>query len=532
MIDPLIAEISSTFLYTCVGLALAMLIWDTIEVGRNDAANLVNAVFGARILRRDVAVWVAGAGVVLGATFSSDVIDTARKGIFDPLQLSLYQAFAVYTAVYIVDTVLLYSYSAFGMPVSTTACLVFELLGAAFALKGFKIVYWGTAGDVVIAIICSIAISCLAGFVIQRILRGAIRERCQEYPTLRLHGGWAGGAMLAALTYFMMVKGMKSIEAVHDAHEGLVTWVAGLSAEPDSSSGMIIATWILFAAVWAFFGILIHVFLLIYQEKGARVLFPVIAVVGMICMGFAFGQNDLANCASPGLAAYNLYEHQDVAKATRVDVNRWLLFGCGFLLLFGMTTKNAQRVTRAEVHTGSMSHNVALWAPDWCITLARILIRLRRRAPTLAPPSMRTPAGKRMHYDSLRASVILTVSASVIATASSLGLPVSTTYVAFAAVIATGAADRIMQRGDAELKLARTIWVMFSWFASAIIAAVCAAGVCLLVYKLGVVGTLTGVGINLVVRRALRRRADLQEQRVREAARERQYPEEYAEPEV
>ena len=38
----------------CVG--LAMLIWDCVEVGRNDAANLVNALLGARVLRRRIAV--------------------------------------------------------------------------------------------------------------------------------------------------------------------------------------------------------------------------------------------------------------------------------------------------------------------------------------------------------------------------------------------------------------------------------------------------------------------------------------------
>ena len=38
--------------------ALVMLLWDTIEVGRNDAANLVNAVFGARVLtRRPASAW-------------------------------------------------------------------------------------------------------------------------------------------------------------------------------------------------------------------------------------------------------------------------------------------------------------------------------------------------------------------------------------------------------------------------------------------------------------------------------------------
>jgi hypothetical protein len=134
-----------------------------------------------------------------------------------------------------------------------------------------------------------------------------------------------------------------------------------------------------------------------------------------------------------------------------------------------------------------------------------------------------------MHYDVLRACVILAVSASVIATASGLGLPVSTTYVAFAAVVATGMADRIMQRGDAELKLARTIWVMFSWFAAAVIAAVSAGLVCLLVYEAGAIGIGVGIGGNLVVRWVLKKRADAQELRVREATRERMHPERYAE---
>ena len=34
-------------------------------------------------------------------------------------------------------------------------------------------------------------------------------------------------------------------------------------------------------------------------------------------------------------------------------------------------------------------------------------------------------------------------------------------------VVATGMADRIFQRGDAELKLGRSIWVIFSWVFSA-----------------------------------------------------------------
>lgn len=118
----------TAFHYVIGVIALIMLIWNTIEVGRNDAANIVNAVFGARVMPRNKAVWLAGIAVVIGAMASSPVMETARKGIFDPGALGdLQSAMYVYIAVYITNTVLLFSFSAFGMPVSTTACLVFEI---------------------------------------------------------------------------------------------------------------------------------------------------------------------------------------------------------------------------------------------------------------------------------------------------------------------------------------------------------------------------------------------------------------------
>lgn len=504
------------FLIGAGAVALGMLVWDTIEVGRNDAANLVNAVFGARVLSRRNAVYLAGVAVVLGASVSSQVLDTARKGIFDPTMLTIEMALSVYVAVYIVDTVLLYSYSAFGMPISTTACLVFELLGAAFALGGGAVVNWATAGKVLAAIFCSIVITGILAFFIQRIVRGAIRDRTRNLAVLLAHGSWIGGGMLAGLTYFMLVKGMKQIGFVKYLNEEFV-----------QAYGPIVTL----VTLWAAYGILIHVLLVTFGKRVARRLFPVLAMIGTFAMAFAFGQNDLANCAAPGLAALNLIRHWDdgVVVATSVPIAVWALAGCGLLMALGMTTRNAQRVTSSAVHTGSMAHQVRLWAPQWCLALARLMLRYRGRRPVLAPLPEVTPAGKTMHYDVLRACVILAVSASVIATASGLGLPVSTTYVAFAAVVATGMGDRIFQRGDAELKLARTIWVMFSWFAAAIIAAVCAGVVCVLVYKAQAAGIVIGVGGNLLVRRVLRKRADAQEVRVREAARERKHPELYAE---
>lgn len=509
------------FLLGAAAVAVTMLVWDTIEVGRNDAANLVNAVFGARVLTRQTAVYVAGVGVILGALAASPVMETARKGIFDPTQLTLRMALTAYVAVYIVDTVLLYGYSAFGMPVSTTACLVFELLGASFALGLFErgdphVVNWGTAGNVILAIICSIAIAGSMSFLVQRMVRGAIRDRTTNLSVLLAHGGWVGGGMLAGLTYFMLVKGMQQVSFVKYVNREIVQAYGPVLT--------VIVLWIGFAG-------LIHLLLVLLGRRAARLLFPVLAVIGTLAMAFAFGQNDLANCASPGLAALHLIWHwqEGVVQATEVKIAAWMLGLCGFLLVIGMTTRNAQRVTSAQVHAGSMAHTVRLWAPGWCVSLARRLLRHRQRRQVLAPRPELTSAGKVTHYDVLRACVILSVSASVIATASGLGLPVSTTYVTFAAVVATGMADRIFQRGDADLKLARTIWVTFSWFAAAVIAAVATGAVAILVFRAGALGIILGVGANLAVRRFMKRRADEQERRVREATRDRMHPERYAE---
>ncbi|MFQ5428828.1 MAG: inorganic phosphate transporter [Phycisphaerae bacterium] len=508
----------STFFYCVFGLAMVMLVWNTIEVGRNDAANIVNAVFGSRVLTRERAVWIAGLGVVLGATMGSQVVETARKGIFDPKLLAGFnEALAIYISVYIVNTVLLHTYSSFGMPVSTTASLVFSLLGAALAMSPTGVVKWDKAGQVILGIICSIILTAIMAFLVQRAVRGAIRDKWKSLPALLLHGGWIGGGMLAGLTYFMLVKGMKHLDFVKTLQKDVVA--------PYGAPIVILILWGLFA-------ILIHSLLVTFRKKAAGLLFPVLAIIGMLCMAFAFGQNDLANCASPGLAITKLYQIRQgggtVAEATQAEIPLWALFGCGLLLVLGMTTQGARRVTQAEVRMGSQGDQVKLWAPAWTITLAAKILRRQKPMPSLAPTITKTEEGKTLHYDPLRACVIMSVSASVITTASGLALPVSTTYVAFAAVVATGAADRIFVRGDAALKLGRAIWVVFSWFAAAGLAALSAALICRLVYQAETWGLIAALVINLAIRQVTKRRADAQEQRVRREAEERMHPEDFS----
>ena len=481
--------------------ALGMLAWDCIEVGKNDAANLINGVFGARVLTRRAAVWLAGAAVLLGALFASPVMETARKGLFDPGQLQLQQAMVVYVAAYIVDTALLHAYSAYGMPVSTTASLVFELVGAAIGVAlSLGLVRWGQVGSVLNAIGVSILLSGVAGFLVQRMFRAAIRDEHTDHMRVLLHGPWIAGLMLTWLAWFMVLKGMKVVPCVALFRTQVVERLG-------TGAFLLIG--------WGAMTLLVHMLMTLFQERLTQRLFGILAVLGMLCLAFAFGQNDLANGASPGLSAFWLWRHADVstAVATKMPIPIPLLAACGFLMVLGMNTRSAQRVTRAAVNTGSQFDHIALYAPEWCRAVARLFLRLRPAGPDLAPPAHFDDKGKRVHFDPLRAAVIMAVSASVIAFASSNGFPVSTTYVTFAAVVATGMGDRTMARGDADLKIGRAVWVVFSWFFGGLLALVCAAAVAWVLLQAGTAGLLLALAGNLVLRAYVRARSDRHEQR-------------------
>lgn len=497
-------DFSLNFIPVVTLISLGMLVWACVEVGSNDATNLVNAVFGARVLKRKTAVLIAGIFVILGATFASPVMDTVRKGIFNTGMLDATGAVSIFIAAYLVNTVLLYTYSGFGLPVSTTATLVFSLAGGAIGVTGqLGVVTWPTMGKVVGAIFISILLSGLSAFLVQRMFRGAIRKDSQKHELVLLHGPWITGMILVALSWFMVVKGMSGIPFIKNLRTDIMGELG--------TGGLLLS-------LWGIFTLLTHLLLAVTGRRGTKYLFHGTSVLGMICMSFAFGQNDLANCASPGLANWLIWK-EGLSDASQMSIPLWTLFGCGFLMFLGMRTKRAQRVTRAEINTASQQSKVNLYAPAWCIALARKLTKDEgvpqdddSEISDVAPDATRNDDGKKLHYDPLRASVILAVSACVIAFASGLGLPVSTTYVGFAAVIATGWGDRIFTRGRSDVKMGRAIWVVISWLMGALIAALASAILALMIYKLSWFGLILAFGLNFSLRIFFSKRADQHEE--------------------
>ena len=77
--------------------------------------------------------------------------------------------------------------------------------------------------------------------------------------------------------------------------------------------------------LWVIITFCIYCLMFFSKRRIYPYLFNVTSIVGMMCMAFAFGQNDLANCASPGLANFMIWS-KGFVKGTMLDVPLWFLY--------------------------------------------------------------------------------------------------------------------------------------------------------------------------------------------------------------
>ncbi len=88
-----------TFL-TGIMLFLMLLASFNLFVGvSNDAVNFLSSALGSRAASFNRVMFVAAAGVLLGCTFSSGMMEIARSGIFNPTMFTFYDVMIVFFAV-------------------------------------------------------------------------------------------------------------------------------------------------------------------------------------------------------------------------------------------------------------------------------------------------------------------------------------------------------------------------------------------------------------------------------------------------
>ena len=151
------------------GLAIS----DLIVGVSNDAVNFLNSSIGSRVAPRHWIMIIASLGILAGVTFSSGMMEVARKGIFHPQFFTMPELMIMFLAVMLTDIILLDLYNTFGLPTSTTVSIVFELLGAAVAVSVMKVIEAGQGLSTVIeyintakalAIISGILLSVVVAF--------------------------------------------------------------------------------------------------------------------------------------------------------------------------------------------------------------------------------------------------------------------------------------------------------------------------------------------------------------------------------
>ncbi|TFH36193.1 MAG: phosphate permease, partial [Bacteroidia bacterium] len=90
-----------------VGILLILAISDLIVGVSNDAVNFLNSAIGSRVAPLRVILIIATLGILIGATFSSGMMEVARKGIFNPGEFFFSDLMIIFLAVMITDILLL-----------------------------------------------------------------------------------------------------------------------------------------------------------------------------------------------------------------------------------------------------------------------------------------------------------------------------------------------------------------------------------------------------------------------------------------
>jgi len=488
----------------------ALAISDLIVGVSNDAVNFLNSAIGSKAAPKWVIFLMASLGVLIGATFSNGMMEVARKGIFHPEMFYFAEIMVIFLAVMITDIILLDMFNTFGMPTSTTVSIVFELLGAAVAVSVVKI---KTSGGMVVSelakyinsssaltIIGGILLSVFIAFTVGAIVMYLARLLFSfEYgKSLKYFGSAFGGLAITAITYFMLVKG------IHGSSYSELPLAGGETLEEWIKHNTLLVLFASFAG-WT---VIIQILSWLFKID----ILKVIVLVGTFALAMAFAGNDLVNFIGVPIAGFKSFEAWRAAGSVAPDsFSMEMLAGKSstpvyMLLISGLVmvltlilSKKAQAVTETEVNLGRQSEGMERFGSS---LIARLMVRssinFNKKAGKFVPtkvsgiiekrfiPVPLGPAGDPTTpaFDKVRASVNLVVASILISIATSLKLPLSTTYVTFMVAMGTSLSDRAWDRESAVYRISGVFAVIGGWFLTAIIAFT-VSGVIALLISLG-----------------------------------------------
>ena len=470
-------------------------IFDIFVGVSNDAVNFLNSALGCRIASFKTIMLVASIGVMLGATFSSGMMEIARSGVFNPQMFTFSEIIVIFFAVMVTDIILLDLFNSLGLPTSTTVSIVFELLGSALAAAAYTLMMDGASLanvidyinsskslTIVSGILISVAVAFVTGAVVQYITRLIFTFNFEKM--YRRVGGIFAGIALTAIFYFLVMKGAKGASFM----------------QPEWIRFMDVNTWPIVGTLFVVLSIVFHVLIIACNIN----IFKIVILAGTFSLAFAFAGNDLVNFVGVPLAAWDSYqEWQASGVAAEAFTMEGLLkptvAATGFLLFSGFVmvltlwfSKKAQIVIQTSINLSSS--NSGEQEQFGSSLPGRMIVRasmgLGKVIHQIIPMSVQKGIDRRFEpkklergetplpFDYVRASINLVVSAALIASATSLQLPLSTTYVTFMVAMGSSFADGAWDRETAVYRISGVLTVISGWFLTALSASTMAAIVC------------------------------------------------------
>lgn len=477
-------KMMETFYLVLIIVLFTLAISDLVVGVSNDAVNFLNSAIGAKAAPFKIIMLVAALGILFGATFSSGMMEVARKGIFHPDQFYFAEIMIIFLAVMLTDVILLDVYNTFGLPTSTTVSIVFELLGAAVAIALIKIsnntdsllgmsdyINSAKALAIISGILLSVIIAFAIGALVQYITRLLFSFNYQKH--MRTLGPIWGGLAITAITYFILIKGAKGSSFISE-----VT----LHYIKAHSSTILLASFV----GWSFILWLINI---VIKFNILRV----IVLVGTFALAMAFASNDLVNFIGVPLAGLRSFQEflsnpqgpdALLMSALKGDVQTAtpILLIAGLIMVVTLYfSSKAKSVVTTTINLSRQDEGTERFGAS---LLSRALVRGSRntafRVGSFIPVPFKKSISKRFttyayedqkggtSFDMIRASVNLVVASILISIGTNLKLPLSTTYVTFMVAMGTSLADGAWGRDSAVYRITGVLSIIGGWFLTAI----------------------------------------------------------------
>lgn len=455
----------------------------------NDAVNFLNSAIGSKVSTRRVIMIVASIGMMAGALFSNGMMEVARKGLFLPQYFLFTEIILIFLAVMFTDVLLLDFFNTFGLPTSTTVSLVFGMLGAGVGMAVIKvgnealIVVDGVEkiakiGDfinsskalaIISSILLSVVLSFIFGVVIQWISRLIFTFNTEK--TIRYYGSLWGGAAISAITYFILIKGMKDATFMTEANYEIIR---------QHTSEIILGSFIL----WV---LLLQLISWLFKTNPLKI----VVLAGTFALAMAFAGNDLVNFIGVPLAGYEAFKAyvanngQDLLMVRLLDdiqTPAYFLIAAGIIMVFTLwTSKKARTVADTELKLSRQEEGSERFGSSvFSRMLVRRVVSMSNFFSNLLPPRLAARVGKRFDitptqnnhthevdppmFDLVRAAVNMMVASILIAVGTSYKLPLSTTYVTFMVAMSTSLVDGAWGRDSAVYRITGVFTVIGGWF--------------------------------------------------------------------